>query len=179
MEWIVKNKKGEEKKILVRNSTIDELGLIIKLQKKVFLQIENPDLFALTDEEQLKESLKEDCCVSLYEKKQLIGFALLIVNRDTPRHGAWHIKSKIDNIEKTVTVDSIFIDGEYRGYGLQQKIFEEFEKWAKNHGISTMVTTISPENSFSLNNGIRNGYQIVETKALYGGKTRHILKKTL
>ena len=178
-QWLVTNKKMEEKTITIKKSNLQELNIIMTLQNDVFSAIENKDLFALTSQEQLAESIKEDYCLSIYEGDRLISFGLLIINRYTPRHGACHIYKENEKIAQTLTVDSIFIHPQYRGYGLQKKIFENFEAWGKAHGGKALFTTISPDNLFSLNNALLTGYKVVATKPLYGGKLRHILKKDL
>ena len=41
------------------------------------------------------------------------------------------------------------------------------------------MVTIGPENQYSLRNLIKEGYEIIDTRRMYEGAMRHILRKKL
>ena len=158
---------------------------VMALQDKVFSQLRNKDWFAMTNEEQVAESLEKDFCLGVYDREKqgkLIAFGLLIVNRKTSRHVIHKLKQSPFMEEETMTIDSIFVDEDYRGYGLQSILFDIFIRWGekqKNPKIMGAYTTISPDNRYSLHNAAKNGFAVLETKPLYGGKMRAILEKKM
>lgn len=176
-EVIFTNSKKSRVVGFIKSPLLSEAPQIMALQEKVLSEMENPDLFALTNLEQIEESLKQDYCLGVYDQGLLIAFGLMITNRPTPRHSLHKLTAPEGKIGQSVTVDSIFVDQSYRGYGIQQKIFEAFDQWAQNHGIRYMHTTIAPNNGPSLSNAIKMGYKVLETKTMYGGRMRHILEK--
>ena len=76
-------------------------------------------------------------------------------------------------------MDTIAVLSAYRGHGLQKRLMEAAEIDLKARGIHFLMCTVHPNNLFSLNNVLSQGYEIVTTKEKYGGKIRAILKKTL
>ena len=55
----------------------------------------------------------------------------------------------------------------------QQRVYEA----AKEDGCTEAVTTIAPDNEFSLANAYKTGYEVVKTMTIYGGLERCILRK--
>lgn len=175
--FTVNHKKHGEKIFKALTSHPEEAERIMALQHHVLTGMENPALFALTSIEQITESLKEDYCISISDEEGLVGFGLLVINRDTPRHAFYSLKNWADKKGKSATVDSIFIHERARGCGLQKKIFELFIRWAEETKVPYLHTTISPLNRYSLENALKIGFKVMETKELYEGKLRHILQR--
>lgn len=178
-ELIFTHQKNPPFKGEIKRPSLYEARQIMDLQENILSKLVNPNLFALTDLDQIEESLNKDYCLGIYDKERLIAFGLLIINRPTPRHTFHKLTNPQSREGRSVTVDSIFVEDEYRGYGIQQKLFEAFFLWAQAEGVRYMHTTIDPQNSPSLNNALKMGYHVVETKEMYGGKIRHILEKEI
>lgn len=173
---VVNHQKQGPKTLKIGKSQLGEAEEIMLLQNHVLAGIGDANLFALTPIEQVEESLLEDYCISITDEEGLVGFGLLVVNRDTPRQALYHLKNGAEKKGKSATVDSIFIHERARGYGLQKKIFEKFMVWARDQNILYLHTTISPLNQYSLQNALNMGFEVADTKELYGGKLRHILE---
>ena len=71
------------------------------------------------------------------------------------------------------------VDEPCRGYGLQRYFVELRERIARNLGATEAMVTIGPENQYSLRNLIKEGYEIIDTRRMYEGAMRHILRKKL
>lgn len=67
----------------------------------------------------------------------------------------------------------------YRGLGLQQKLIQEVEKLAVQRGFNLLCTTCAPNNNFSINNFLKEGYRYAKTEEKYGGLTRNLYYKQL
>lgn len=76
-------------------------------------------------------------------------------------------------------MDTIAVLSAYRGHGLQKRLMETAETDLKARGIRFLMCTVHPDNLFSLNNVLGQGYEILTIKKKYGGKMRAILRKTL
>ena len=66
-----------------------------------------------------------------------------------------------------------------RGLGLQRRLIREVEKIAVERGFNLLCTTVSPNNAFSINNFLKEGYVYAKTEMKYGGLERNIYYKVL
>ncbi len=67
----------------------------------------------------------------------------------------------------------------YRGLGLQRRLIREVEKVAVERGFNLLCTTVAPNNEFSINNFLREGYVYAKTEMKYGGLVRNLYYKIL
>ena len=67
----------------------------------------------------------------------------------------------------------------YRGQGLQRKLIREIEKIAVARGYNLLCTTCAPNNTFSINNFLKEGYVYAKTEEKYGGLMRNLYYKKL
>ena len=67
----------------------------------------------------------------------------------------------------------------YRGLGLQRKLIREVEKTAIMRGFNLLYTTVAPNNAFSVNNFLKEGYVYAKTEEKYGGLVRNLYYKVL
>lgn len=67
----------------------------------------------------------------------------------------------------------------YRGQGLQRKLIREIEKVAIARGFNLLCTTCAPNNEFSINNFLKEGYVYAKTEEKYGGLVRNLYYKVL
>jgi len=68
----------------------------------------------------------------------------------------------------------------FRGNHLQQRLIQHTRMIVeKNREIKFILTTVSPDNEYSLHNVQAMGFEILLKKPKYGGKERFILCRTL
>ena len=67
----------------------------------------------------------------------------------------------------------------YRGLGLQRKLIREVEKIALARGYNVLCTTVAPNNAYSINNFLKEGYIYAKTEQKYGGLVRNLYYKIL
>ena len=67
----------------------------------------------------------------------------------------------------------------YRGQGLQRELIREIEKVAIERGYNLLCTTCAPNNEFSVNNFMKEGYAYAKTEEKYGGLVRNLYYKVL
>ena len=66
-----------------------------------------------------------------------------------------------------------------RGLGLQRKLIREVEKIAMARGYNLLCTTVAPNNDYSINNFLKEGYVYAKTEEKYGGLVRNLYYKVL
>ena len=67
----------------------------------------------------------------------------------------------------------------YRGLGLQRKLIREVEKIALTRDYNLLCTTVAPNNAYSINNFLKEGYVYAKTEQKYGGLVRNLYYKIL
>lgn len=198
---------GEEKQFVIRKCVETDLYDILKLQRKIYDDLSDPGQYALVDEEDILESLKQDFCLGVYQdaserpKKMdwgaffsglrsdsentkgkgphLVAFSMMIVNRVSRRNYGTLVGYTPEQQKKCVSMEITIVDGPQRGFGMQHLFVKLREEAAREMGATEAMVTIGPENKYSLNNLQKAGYEIIDTRVLYEGAERHILRKKL
>ena len=83
-----------------------------------------------------------------------------------------------EELLKVVNMDTAAVHPDYRGQGLQRKLMAYAEKALAEGGERILMCTVHPDNRYSLQNVLSQGYQIAATQPMYGS-VRHVLKKIL
>ena len=81
-------------------------------------------------------------------------------------------------LRKVVHMDTAAVDPDYRGLGLQKRLMEEAEKEIARRGGRILLCTVHPDNQYSLQNVLKQGYVIAKKLEKYGS-VRYILRKDL
>ena len=170
---------GQEEEFLIRRCTEADLSDIMNLQQKVYDELAAPELYAIVEEPEIHESLLEDYCYVTYHNGNMVAFTMMIANRISHRNYGTYIGYPEERLPKCVSLEITLVDSAYRGFGLQRLFVKIREEEAKRHGAEEALVTIAPTNEHSLNNFLKSGYEIIETKPLYDGAVRHILRKYL
>lgn len=74
-------------------------------------------------------------------------------------------------------MDSVAVLPEYRGHRLQRRLMEAAERELIERGFKFLMCTVHPDNCYSRNNVMSQGYEPVMTKEKYGGYVREIFLK--
>ena len=69
------------------------------------------------------------------------------------------------------------VSDKYRGNGLQQYMLEELEIISKEKGYKYAVTTVHPDNIYSVNNTLKNNFELIGSKEFDIGLRNIYLKK--
>lgn len=76
-------------------------------------------------------------------------------------------------------MDSVAILPPYRGYGLQYRMMQRAEEDLTALGMKYLLCTVHPDNHYSRDNIIKQGYRFVLQKTKYNGTVRDIFLKQL
>ena len=83
-----------------------------------------------------------------------------------------------DELLQVVHMDTSAVHADYRGQGLQGKMVRTAEAELSGQGRNILLCTVHPENRYSLNNMLKQGYQIQRRVAKYGSE-RYVLRKDI
>ena len=86
---------------------------------------------------------------------------------------------KEDELPLVAHMDSVAILKEYRGHKLQYRLMQEAEKDLRKKGFKYLMCTVHPDNCYSRNNVVSQGYRSVGVKEKYGGYIREIFLKNM
>lgn len=163
---------------LLDESYIDK---IVELQHEIIEGLENKDLYADSGRENFLISLrgfgKVIGCVT--EDDELIALGVYANYKDDKENYGYDMNLNKEEILKVGQIESTVVRKPYRGNGLQRIICEIIEEISRKNGDKIIGATVAPENLYSLNNFIKEGYEIVIEKIKYGNYRRYILKKVL
>ncbi len=152
--------------------TKDELGKLVDFQKEIINNMPNKEWFVpLTEEEFLTPILGKDNAYFFTHNEKIIG--LLVLTGDIPDI----LKEYQLPSDNYILIDSIMVKEEYRGYRLQQQILEFAYKRAVKLDMDGLVATIHPDNKYSLDNFVKQNYELLHVLTIHGGKRNIMIKK--
>ena len=71
----------------------------------------------------------------------------------------------------------MFVNPEYRGKHLQLQMLKELDSYSSNHGYKYALSTVHPNNNYSINNLLKDDFQLVKQKTFQRGLRNIYLKK--
>lgn len=134
--------------IIIRRATLDNLIDIQVLNNKLFeLEINNYDdtlieNWALTSEgkEYFTDLITNEFVVIATDDKKIIGYLAGTINEQ----GSYE---KVQYGE----LNNMYVDSEYRKFGIGKKLFEEFKKYCLENNIKDLIVTASAKNINAIN----------------------------
>ena len=172
-------RSGETEEFLIRQCEEADLFKIIMLQQKIYEDLSDPGIYAKVDEEDILDSLRKDYCCAVFRGRRMVAFTMMIVNRVSPRNYGSYVGYSPDRQKKSVSMEITIVDESCRGFGLQKLFVALREEKARSLGATEAFVTIGPDNKYSLQNLLDSGYEIIETRPMYEGAMRHILRRQL
>ena len=71
------------------------------------------------------------------------------------------------SIETFAELENMYIDTNYRGYGIGSKLIDEFKNYCRNIGIENIKVTAYSENKQAINFYMKNGFQDYNTTLIF------------
>lgn len=105
------------------------------------------------------------------------GFDLIIPGLKPFNYG-YDLGFSKEELLRVVQMDTAAVHPAYRGLGLQKKLMEMAEAEAAREPGRILLTTVHPDNCYSLSNILKQGYTIARKLDKYGS-VRYILRKNL
>ena len=148
------------------------------LMQKVNDSIKDKAIFSADNRESIKAHIEDEGrIVAAFCQDKLVAFFMLRYPKSAPDNLGLDLGYDTESLNLVAHMESIVVDFEYRGHGLQQILMTKGEEIAVEEGYKYLLCTVSPDNPHSLNNALKRGFKIIKTKEKYGGFMRHILCK--
>lgn len=170
---------GEKRTVLFRKSTDDDIPEIMALQDITYQNIPDKKIFHNMTEEEIVESIDEDLCCSVIHDGNMVGFTLMVKPRLSYRNFGKYLGYDDEQLLKCISLCTSFTMPTYRGFGLQDAFIKLRVDAGRELGAEEALTTISPDNEYSLRNAYKNGFEVAARLEIYGGLERYILKLDL
>lgn len=168
---------------LIERADPSDYLIMADVIQSVWQQIEQKDWFVADDSEYTRHSLTEGNGIGYKafeaDSGALAGVFIATLPGDREENLGRDIGLSQEELGKVAHMESVAILPEYRGNGLQYILMKTAEDELRKQGCRHLMCTVHPENKYSRNNMIKQGYQVVLTKEKYGGYLRDILLKEI
>lgn len=166
--------------LTIRKGTLQDTEKLICLLQEVRQGMERKDWLYLDSPEEVRQMMA-DGTMQLWvaeDGERLAGiFDILIPGLSEYNYG-YDLAFTEAQLLRVIHMDTAAVHPDYRGKSLQRILMQEAERYAARMGERILLTTVHPENSYSLNNILAQGYSIEKRLPKYGSE-RYILRKDL
>jgi len=161
--------------------TIDStyIDKVIALQEIIIATLPDKKIYCPSSKDELLAQLNgQGICVGVEIDSQLIAFSTILFPSANDNLGN-DVGFSDEDLEKVCHKELTLVHPDFRGQGLQRKMFIILQAKAKDAGYGILMCTVAPENPYSLNNNLKNGMQALCVKRKYNDTWRIILSKLL
>ncbi len=158
---------------------------LIHLISEVYDQIPpgQKDWFVVDPEEETMRRLKNGIAWGYTavetESGALAGVFTVVFPETSPANLGRDVGLPEEALPLVAHMDTAAIVPAYRGYGLQKRMMEYAEEELRQAGYRYLCCTAHPQNKYSKNNILAEGYRVAATKEKYGGFLRDIFVKEI
>ena len=179
------SRKDTQKALRIIRPAPTDQEAILTLQKRVVDSMAAPQWFFPSTETEIHAALTQPqkyLSVQICSGSQTVAFACIKLE-PTPEEDVY-LDLEAHGIpcptSKRCLLDTVFVDPDYRGYGIQKTLIEILCSWAATLGKRHICATVHPENRFSANNFINSGFHLVtETPISKYNSQRNVFTKQL
>ena len=157
---------------------LSDLQAVIDLNETIYIALPDKTILRHNSPEMIASCLEEpNVTLGIWDGEVLVAVGMLYVPQcmeedhfhDLGLEGEYHSANQ-----------KLFLVREgYRGLGLQRKLIREVEKIAMARGYDLLCTTVAPNNNYSINNFLKEGYVYAKTEEKYDGLVRNLYYKVL
>lgn len=166
--------------ITIRKGTLQDTESFIDLMACVKQSMKQKEWLYLDSPDDVREMMKDGTMslwVAMDGERMAAAFDALYPKFESFNYG-YAIGLTGEELLMVVNMDTAVVHPDYRGLGLQKRLMERAEQELHAAGMRILMCTVHPENQFSLNNVLAQGYTICKTAPMYGS-IRHILRKNI
>ena len=163
--------------IQIRKIGMDEVHKYLEFLHEVKAVMEQDEWFFLDPDEEVYEMMAQNAMdIWLAEDGARIAAVFCVVYPGLrPVNLGYDLGLEEEDLKRVVHMDTAAVHPEYRGQGLQHRMMRHSEE---ELGGKILMCTIHPDNRYSLNNVLKQGYTIEKKTEKYGS-IRYILRKDL
>lgn len=163
-----------------RRGTAEDTETLILFLQEVKAGMEQKDWFYLDPPDMVRKMMADgtmELWLALAEERWAAVFSVLHPGPDPCNYG-YDLGLCREELLRVVHMDTAAVHPDYRGFGLQSHLVQIAEQELSGCGKRILLSTVHPENSFSLNNMLKQGYQIRKRVGKYSSE-RLILRKDI
>lgn len=164
--------------MIIQKCQSSDLQSIIELNETIYAALPDKSILRHNTPEMLASCLEEpNVTLGVWDGNLLVAIGMLYVPQCLEEDHFHDLGLQGDFNSAN---QKLFLVREgYRGLGLQRQLIREVEKIAMKRGYNLLCTTVAPNNKFSINNFLKEGYVYTKTEEKYGGLTRNLYYKIL
>ena len=163
-----------------RKGTMQDTERLISFLEEVKAEMAQKDWFYL-DPPEVVRTMMEDGTMELWVAEENNRFAaifdVLYPGLESYNYG-YDLRLAEAELLQVVHMDTSAVHRDYRGLGLQAKMIRNAEEELSGKGHRILLSTVHPENRFSLNNLLSLGYAVQKRVKKYGSE-RFVLRKDI
>lgn len=166
--------------ITIRRGTAADLEAFISLLEEVQQGMAHPEWFYLDPPEFLREQMESNSMMLwvAMDGEKLAGALDILTPGEAEHNYGYDLGFTAEELTRVINMDSAAVYPQYRGLGIQGKLLAEAEKELHRGGKWILLCTVHPENRFSLQNVLKQGYTIQKRLDKYGSE-RYLLRKDI
>ncbi len=155
-----------------------DLQVIIDLNEAIYAALPDKSVLRHNSPEMIASCLEEpNVTLGVWDGELLVAIGMLYVQQCIEEDHFHDLDLQGDY--KSANQKLFLVRDRYRGLGLQRRLIREVEKTAVARGYNLLCTTVAPNNDFSINNFLKEGYVYAKTEMKYGGLVRNLYYKVL
>lgn len=162
---------------------IQDADAIAAVIQKVYESLEQKEWYVADNAEYTFEMLHSKKGIGYMalnmENNEIAGIFMVTFPGDSKENLGNDIGFSREQRLLSAHMDSAAVLPQYRGHHLQYRLMQEAEKDLRALGFRYLLCTIHPDNRYSKNNALRQGYCVMKTTEKYGGYLRDVLMKEL
>lgn len=166
--------------IQIRKGTVEDTEKLIQFLLDIKTGMQNPEWFYLDPPDAVREYMHSGTMqlwLAMDGEQIAAIFDYLIPGLESNNYG-YDLNLPVEDLLCVINLDNAAVHPDYRGMGLQRKMIQIAEEHLRITGPHILLCTVHPENSFSLQNVLNQGYTIQKQLAKYGS-VRYILRKDI
>lgn len=164
----------------IRKGTTEDIALFLQFLEEIREEMTRKDWLYLDTLESVCNMMSEkkmDFWLAMDGPQVAAVFSVLYPGLEPENYG-FDLDFSEEELMQVVHMDTAAVHKSYRGMGLQGKMVCMAEKTLSGQGRKILLSTVHPENKFSLNNMLRQGYEIQKRVEKYGSE-RFVLRKNI
>ena len=166
--------------LTIREGTPADTEAFIRLLEEVREGMTQKDWFYLDPPELVREMIEQGkmrLWVAMDDRSIAGALSIVLPGEESYNYG-YDLGFSQEERARVVNMDTAAVSPAYRGQGLQGRLLAEAESWLRQAGKRILLCTVHPDNHFSLDNVLKQGYTIQKRLEKYGS-VRYILRKDI
>lgn len=162
----------------IRKCNLSDFQSVVDLNETIYAALPDQSVLRHNSPEMIASCLEEpNVTLGIWDGELLVAIGMLYVPQCIEEDHFHDLG--LEGNYKSANQKLFLVREGYRGLGLQRQLIREVEKIAMSRGYNLLCTTVAPNNTFSINNFLAEGYVYAKTEQKYGGLVRNLYYKKL